>query len=137
MTVRDKIEELRRRRPILSEEEQSAQIEANKRRHAVKYLTDAFETLATGTGDVRSRLLLASMSFVNTQREDFPIEKQRLWDEVMKTIERFEPYFETRSGAFLNSPKNATWGMRNITAHRAAKNIVELYWSVTKNRRYE
>jgi hypothetical protein len=108
-----------------------------KRVHAAKCLTDAIETLATGTGDVRSRLLAASMSFLTTQRDDFPEEKRGLWDEVMKTIGRFEPYFETRSGAFLNTPKNTARVMKNVTAQRAAQQIWELYWSVSENRRYE
>jgi hypothetical protein len=136
MTVREKMEELRRNRPILNETERSKRKQVEKRRHAAKELTDAIETLATGTGDVRSRLLTASVAILLTQRDDFPESKRAIWDQVIKTVSRFEPYFETRSGAFLNTPKNATRGMKNITAQRAAKQIWDLYWSVSKNSQY-
>jgi hypothetical protein len=137
MNVREKIENLRKGLSIPSEQERTAQNTVDRRRHAAKDLTNAVETLATGTGDVRARLLLASMSIMLTQREDFPEDKRALWENVMKTIERFEIYFQTGSGTFMNTPKKATWGMRNATAQRAARQVWELYWSVSKNQRYE
>jgi len=107
------------------------------RGHAIRRLTDVLETLATGTGDVRARLLAASFGFPGIKREDFPEDMRKTWDEVLETVGRFEPFFEAAGGMFQNSTKNATRGMKNSTAQRAARDLWKLYWSVSKNRRYE
>ena len=136
--IREKIAE--RRAPLrkVSDKEQKERASRAGRAYAAKKLTDAVETLATGTGDARARLLLASAYFIAIRREDFPRAKRKDWDAMLKTVARFKPLFEspTRKEFSVRSPKAATWGMKNSTAQKAAKKLVELYWAVSENRRY-
>jgi hypothetical protein len=136
--VRDKIAEHVASLPKVTKKERNERALRAGHAYAAKKLTGALETLATGTGDVRARLLLASRCFVGIKREDFPPAKRKEWDAVLKTVYRFKQFFKspTREEFFECSPKMATWGMKNITAQKAAKKVVELYWSVSQNRRY-
>ena len=136
--VRDKIAAHLASLPKVTKKEKNERALRAGHAYAAKKLTGALETLATGTGDVRARLLLASHYFVGIRREDFPPVKRKEWDAILKTVCRFKPFFEspTREEFFICSPKGATWGMKNITAQKASKKLVELYWSVSQNRRY-
>lgn len=134
-----RIEELRRSRKPPTEAE-AAKADATRRRyHAAKDLVSILESLVTGAGDARERLYHVSPGIMLLQREDFPEPTRAIYDEVRKTVERFEPYWESPvSGKkFANSPKRAVWGMRQSTAQKATQQLWNLYWSVTSNVEHE
>ncbi len=105
--------------------------------YAVEKLTNTLECLATHPGDARERLTSAYLTFHTLNEDNFPQKYQKKWKSIKTEITKFGPPPDYKSIPRQGSVENTMSRIRKNTAAKIAKEIYELYWAVSKNKRYQ
>jgi hypothetical protein len=98
--------------------------------YAREKLFVAIETMATGPGDVRERLVDAFMSFHTLREDDFPIELQEDWKWVIGQLTRFGPVLDHNGEIYKGSVEHTMQRIRRGTGSKIAKRILQLYYKL-------
>ena len=106
------------------------------RDYAIEKLTTAVQCLALGEGDVRYRVAAACHVLVPLREADFPVELRKSWRWLQKESTKFGP-LEVAGKNYKGSIDHTMHRVRKSTAAKLARTIWELYWSASKNVRYE
>ena len=94
---------------------------------AKKLLSKAMYSLATGRGDVRSRLKVAYCGFWVLDEEDFPEEFRKDWMWIKKQLTRFEPLYDKRGEIKISDAvENTMSRIKNKTGQKIAEKIFYL-----------
>jgi len=100
--------------------------------YALEKLSNAVRILATGEGDVRSRLWPAYLEFHTLQVKDFPPDQQADYDWIMKELTKRKPRDQLERLEWANDgsvPANLR-RMINRTGSRIARKICDLEYHV-------
>lgn len=95
--------------------------------YALQKLELAILDLATGPGDIRSRLssiYISHLHVVNVR--DFPDELKEEWNSIIKSLTKKGPVVGTDGEIFTGSVDNTLRLMRNKTGVKIANNILVL-----------
>ncbi len=92
--------------------------------YALEKFSSAVRALATGPGDVRSRLLGAYLIFHTVGREDLPSSLRRDFQWIVRMLTRREPRW--KDGGRLQAPLAR---MQNRTGARIARKIVDIEYA--------
>jgi hypothetical protein len=84
-------------------------------------------SLATGPGDIRSRLAQTYKGFFTLKNEHFPKELQPTWEWVIKELKKYGPIIREDGTVFRGSVENTCSKIKNNTGVKIAKKILEIY----------
>lgn len=100
--------------------------------YALEKLSNAVRILATGEGDVRSRLWPAFLEFHTLQVKDFPLPLQADFDLILKELTKREPQdqLDRLEWATEGSVQANLRRMINRTGSRIARKICDLQFHV-------
>lgn len=95
-------------------------------RYAKTQLSLAVDILATGAGDVRSRLLDAYLQFHAVREDDFPEELKSDWQCIIFKLTKYEPITDCNGKIIYGSVENTMRNIKNKTGVKIAKEICDL-----------
>ena len=95
--------------------------------YAFEKLSVAMETLATGPGDVRSRLLDAYSTFHPAGEKDFPEHLRADWRWVYAQLTRYGPILDYKGNVDRGSVENTMNRIQRSTGVKIAKKLVYLH----------
>lgn len=98
--------------------------------YAHEKLLHAIYSLATGTGDARSRLWNAYQGFHPLQEKHFPEHLRKDWRWVMDSLTKYDPIYDYKGRLTTGSVEATLKRIRNSTASKIAQKIVYLYFEV-------
>ena len=104
--------------------------------YAREKLSMATETLATGKGDVRSRLLEAFGSCHTLSENHFPKELQKDWKFVKQNLTKFGPLLNYKGEAWRGSVENTMNKIRRVTGQKIAQRLWDMNWELHNNDKY-
>lgn len=99
----------------------------NRYYYAYEKLLTALDSLATGAGDVRERLLNAFWSFHPLKEEHFPANLQADYRWVMKELTKFGPVLDHAGAVRVGSVENTLKRIRRTTGVKIAERLLHLY----------
>lgn len=99
-------------------------------------LYQAMHTLATGKGDVRSRLLCAFMGFHTLNEGAFPPEFREDWKWVMEQMTKYGPLIDHKGEVWRGSVENTMNRIKNTTGEKIAEKIFNISWELHTNKKY-
>ena len=95
--------------------------------YALQKLELAIDDLATGSGDVRSRLNFAFRDHLHVLREsDFPEELKSEWTWILRKLTRIEPLRNQCGEVIIGSVERTLRRMHNSTGTKIAKRVIRL-----------
>lgn len=95
--------------------------------YAHEKLLAALESLATGPGDVRERLLAAYLTFHPLTQAHFPPHLRREFGWVLKQLKKREPIYDYRGRLDRGSVEESLRHIKNVTGTKIATRIYRLY----------
>jgi hypothetical protein len=95
--------------------------------YAHEKLLSALETLATGPGDVRERLLSAYLTFHPLTQAHFPPHLRREFGWVLKQLKKREPVYDYKGRLDRGSVEESLRHIKNVTGTKIATRIYRLY----------
>lgn len=101
--------------------------------YAKEKLLIAVEALATGPGDVRSRLKKAYWTFNRLKAEQLPPQMQEDWRWVLEQMTNRGPLLDQKGKVMRDSVENTMCRIKNRTGAKIAKKIFRLYWELNNN----
>jgi hypothetical protein len=105
--------------------------------YAIQKLTEAMECLATHPGDIRRRLTRAFEILAPVTTDRVPPECRDDWSWILQQMVRFGPVFDGDGQIVSGALENTMSRIRNHTGSKIAMRILELYWSMSHNTKYE
>jgi hypothetical protein len=99
-------------------------------KYAHQLLSRAVDSLATGPGDVRSRLGAAYSTFHPLTPEHFPEPLRTDFEWVMKQLTRRDPYINHEGHVQKGSVEVSLEHMRNSTGVKIAEKLVQLHHAI-------
>lgn len=93
--------------------------------------------LATGKGDVRSRLIVVYHCTHTLKSEDFPSIHSAEWLSIINALTRKGPIYNVDEEVLVGSAENTMKHIQNRTGEKIAKRIEKLYWQISENVRYK
>ena len=100
-------------------------------------LTSAIHILATGQGDVRSRLLHAYDEFHPLRENHFPEPLKKKWAKLYKGLTRFGPVHDHKGQIDVGSVQNTLQRIKNSTGEQLANLVFDLYSELAFNSKYQ
>jgi hypothetical protein len=94
--------------------------------YARQKLSSAVEILATGPGDIRSRLMMAFLECAVLRTIQFPPELQSDWQWIRDQLTKHEPILRADGRVRKGSVEVTLSRMRNHTGSKIAKRIFDL-----------
>lgn len=113
-----------------------ANCEKKENHYLVEKLTTAMTALATGEGDVRSRLKTVHLITISLNLEDFPSDLRPKWESIQRQLNQKSPLFSADGSVIRGSVEETLRSMRNRTGAKIAKEVEYIYWQVSKNQKY-
>jgi hypothetical protein len=102
-----------------------------KYRHPKRYLLNAVKDLATGQGDVRSRLLNIYYDLlIELREEDFPKELQKEYNHIVDGLTKKGARINLKGEITITNVKNTMKHIYNSTGSKIAERIVNLYFKL-------
>ena len=98
--------------------------------YAYDNLSAAIQVLASGEGDVRSRLEIAFDSFRVLQIHHFPLGLQKDWEWVMKQMTRYGPLNRANDRELMSPVHHTMIKIKNKTGVKIAKKVVYLFFQL-------
>lgn len=98
--------------------------------YAHQLLSQTVDTLATGAGDVRSRLWEAYSVFHPLTPKHFPEPLRKDFEWVMKQLTKREPYINSEGEIQKGSVQVSLQHMRNSTGIKIAKKLLQLHYAI-------
>lgn len=89
---------------------------------------EAIEHLATGPGDVRSRLRDAYHSLRPVKEDDLPPDVRQDFRWVEAQLTKREPFYNHKGEVISGSVQQSLFHMRRSTGIKIAKRILHIYW---------
>lgn len=86
--------------------------------------------LAIGEDDIRSRLANCENNLLIIKTQDFPLELQSEWTEIISLLTKKGPQKNINGVIELGSVKNTVLKMRKKNVSELAKRIVNLYYRI-------
>ena len=100
-------------------------------KYAEDKLSTAVYILATGKGDVRSRLFDAFMEFHPVNSDDFPAELLEDWLWIKKQLTKFGPVYGADNEVKMGSVRHTLNRIKNSTGEKIAQRIYNLSANLT------
>ena len=100
-------------------------------------LLAALESLATGPGDVRERLLAAYETFHPLTQSHFPPNLRKDFGWVLKQLKKCEPIYDYKGRLLRGSVEETLRHLKNVTGARIATRIYRLYHALDAEIRRE
>lgn len=100
--------------------------------YAHQLLSQTVDLLATGAGDVRSRLLEAYSVFNPLTPEHFPEPLRKDFEWVMKKLAKCGPYINTEGEIIKGAVQVSLEQMRNSTGVKIAKKLLQLHYDIDR-----
>lgn len=98
--------------------------------YAHQLLSQAVDILATGAGDVRSRLLEAYSVFHPLTPEHFPESLRKDFEWVMKQLTKHGAYINTEGEIKKGAVQVSLQHMHNSTGVKIAKKLLQLHYDI-------
>lgn len=92
--------------------------------------------LATGGGDVRSRLLVAFLGFHPLNKDHFPPEFQGEWTRIIGELTKFGSVYNDEGEVLCGSVENTLKRIQNRTGEKIAAKIFDIGWELHTNAKY-
>ena len=105
--------------------------------YAHEKLLAALESLATGPGDVRARLLAAFETFHPLTQSHFPPHLRKDFAWVLKQLKKCEPIFDYKGRLLRGSVEETLRHIKNVTGTKIATRIYRLYHALDEDMRRE
>lgn len=104
--------------------------------YLVEKLTNAMSALATGEGDIRSRLEVTYLCTCSLNPEDFPSDLRSKWESIQSRLTKRDPLCSSQGSVIRGSVKETLRSIRNKEGTQIAQEIEDIYWRVSKNQKY-
>jgi len=104
--------------------------------YAREKLFSAIETLATLSGDVRSRLFAAYSAFHPLREDDFPDELKEDWRWIERSLTKFGPIYNYKGEVVVGSVEKTLKRIRNRTGEKIARRLFHLFYELHFNKKY-
>lgn len=104
--------------------------------YAHEKLLGALESLATGPGDVRARLLTAYETFHPLTPSHFPLHLRKDFGWVLKQLKKREPIYDSKGRLVRGSVEETLRHIKNITGAKIATRIYRLYHALDADIRH-
>lgn len=98
--------------------------------YAHQLLSQTVDTLATGAGDVRSRILEAYSVFHPLTPEHFPEPLRKDFEWIMKKLTKHESYITSEGKIQKGSVQVSLQHMRNSTGTKIATKLLHLHYAI-------
>ncbi len=98
--------------------------------YAHQLLSRTVDTLATGPGDVRSRLLDAFAVFHPLTPDHFPEPLRKDFEWIMKQLTKRGPYINSDGEVQKGSVQVTLQHMRNSTGIKIAEKLLQLHYAI-------
>jgi hypothetical protein len=95
--------------------------------YAHEKLLAALESLATGPGDVRARLLAAYQTFHPLKQSHFPPNLRKDFEWVLRQLTKHEPIYDYKGRLDRGSVEETLRRIKNVTGVKIATRIYRLY----------
>ena len=105
--------------------------------YAHEKLLAALESLATGPGDVRARLLAAFETLHPLTRSHFPPHLRKDFAWVLKQLKKCEPIYDYKGRLLRGSVEETLRHIKNVTGTKIATRIYRLYHALDEDMRRE
>jgi hypothetical protein len=105
--------------------------------YAREKLLNAIETLATGGGDVRERLLQAFTNFHTLTADDLPSDFKMDWAWIRKELTKYGPVMIGDTDEVLRgSVENTMRRIKRNTGRKIAQKLFRIGWELHTNEKY-
>jgi hypothetical protein len=99
----------------------------NPSHYALEKFYNAMYSLAVGPGDVRARLVDASLSFIMLTEQDFPEHLRADWRWICEQLTRFGPLRDRDGKVMRGSVDWTMWRIKRATGVKIAKRVMHVY----------
>jgi len=95
--------------------------------YALQKLVEAMQSMATGPGDVRERLLSASLSITFLTEGDFPEHLQADWRWVYYQLTKFDAAYDYAGKMIRGSVEETMRRIKRATGVKIAQRLAHIY----------
>lgn len=92
--------------------------------------------LATGQGDVRSRLYFAYLRVGGLTKDDFPKEFQKDWEWIVSELTKYGPTYKPNGDLWQGALEHTLDRIRNSTGRKIAEKIFDIGWRLNTYEEY-